>query len=445
MCLFWPPFFLEKGEQDIILKNVHKEYNMAEQEMKQVKGGVTAAKGFVANAISCGIKKPTATRLDLALVYSELPTTSAGTFTTNRVRAACVRVSQSHLRHGNIRAVVANSGNANACTGAAGVAVARKECSVVAKQLGLQPREVAVCSTGVIGLPMPMMRIEPRLPELCSNLSAKKGHDVASAIITSDTREKEVAVEVTINGKPVRIGSCCKGAGMISPCMATMICLVCTDAAVEREHLDATVHEGVEHSFNRITIDGDMSTNDTCLVMANGASGVKLAPGRPGWKKFTTALHYVMMEQAKHIVQDGERVTKFVTVRVKGAPTPQEAKRVAEGVAKSSLVKSSWNGGDPNWGRIIHAVGYSGTRVREEKVDIDIAGLPACRGGMQTSTKSDDLRDRVQAREFEVLINLNMGKEEYVVYTTDLSPEYVDFNRSEYAYWNQAKQDGLTR
>ena len=417
---------------------------MADSNIKMIEGGVTAAKGFVANALSCGIKKPEATRLDLALIYSELPTTSAGTFTTNRVRAACVRVSQSHLRRGNIRAIVANSGNANACTGAAGVAVARKECSIVAKNLGLKAGEVAVCSTGVIGLPMPMMRIEPRLPELCRNLSSANGHNVASAIITSDTREKEVAAEVTIGGKVVRIGSCCKGAGMISPCMATMICLVCTDAAVSREDLDAIVHQGVEHSFNRITIDGDMSTNDTCLVMANGASGVSLAPGQEGWEDFVTALHTVMMEQAKHIVQDGERVTKFVTVRVKGAPTPAEAKKVAEGVAKSSLVKSSWNGGDPNWGRIIHAVGYSGSRVREEKVDIDIAGLPACRGGVQTTTPSDELRARVQAREFEVLIDLNMGDCEYVVYTTDLSPEYVDFNRSEYAYWNQAKQDGLT-
>lgn len=409
-----------------------------------IDGGVTAAKGFVANALSCGIKKPEATRLDLALIYSELPATSAGTFTTNRVRAACVRVSESHLRRGNIRAIIANSGNANACTGAPGIAVARKECSVVAKQLGLKSSEVAVCSTGVIGLPMPMMRIEPRLPELCTNLSAAKGHDVASAIITSDTREKEVAVELTIKGKTVRIGSCCKGAGMISPCMATMICLICTDAAVEREALNALVHHGVEHSFNRITIDGDMSTNDTCLVMANGAAGVSVAPGEPEWDAFAAALKFVMLEQAKHIVQDGERVTKFVTVRVVGAPTPAEAKRVAEGVAKSSLVKSSWNGGDPNWGRIIHAVGYAGRRVREEKVDIDIAGLPACRGGMQTTTKSDDLRERVQAREFEILINLNMGEADHVVYTTDLSPEYVDFNRSEYAYWNQAKQDGLT-
>ncbi len=413
--------------------------------MKVIDGGVTAAKGFVANAISCGIKKPEATRLDLALIYSEFPTTSAGTFTTNRVRAACVRVSQSHLRRGNVRAIIANSGNANACTGAGGVAVARKECSIVARRLGLKASEVAVCSTGVIGLPMPMMRIEPRLPELCADLSAAKGHDVASAIITSDTREKEVSVEVCIQGKPVRIGSCCKGAGMISPCMATMICLVCTDAGIAREHLDAIVHHGVEHSFNRITIDGDMSTNDTCLVMANGASGVELAPGTPGWEDFVAALNYVLLEQAKRIVQDGERVTKFVTVRVVGAPTPAEARKVAEGVAKSNLVKSSWNGGDPNWGRIIHAVGYSGSRVREEKIDIDIAGLPACRGGEQTDTPSDDLRALVQAREFEVLINLNMGEDEYVIYTTDLSPEYVDFNRSEYAYWNQAKRDGLTR
>ncbi len=418
---------------------------MADCAYKKIVGGVTAAKGFVANALSCGIKKPTATRLDLALVYSTEPTTSAGTFTTNRVRAACVRVSQNHVRRGNIRAIVANSGNANACTGAAGVAVARRECEIVARELGLKSREVAVCSTGVIGLPMPMMRIEPRLPELCRNLSAEKGHDVASAIITSDTCEKEVAVELEIEGKPVRIGSCCKGAGMISPCMATMICLVCTDAGVDREDLDALVHHHVEHSFNRITIDGDMSTNDTCLVMANGASGVKLSPAHPEWGKFVDALQYVMLRQAWRIVQDGERVTKFVTVRVLGAPTQKEAKQVAEGVAKSSLVKSSWNGGDPNWGRIIHAVGYAGSRVREEKVDIDIAGLPACRGGQQTDTPSDDLRDRVQAREFEVVINLNLGSEEYVVYTTDLSPEYVDFNRSEYAYWNQAKQDGLTR
>ncbi len=417
---------------------------MSDQAYQLIEGGVSAPQGFVANAISCGIKNPEATRLDLALLYSTCPTTSSATFTKNRVRAACVRVSQSNFRSANIRAVVSNSGNANACTGAAGVEVAQKECHLVAQCLGLADNEVAVCSTGVIGLPMPMHRIEPRFPELCSNLSADKGGDVARAIMTSDTREKQISLELMIEGKPVRIGACCKGAGMICPNMATMICLVTTDAALPREVLDATTLAGVEQSFNCITIDGDMSTNDTCIILANGASGVSLSPTHPQWAEFEAALHYVLLDMAKHIVQDGERVTKFITVKVQGGEDDASAKRVAEAVAKSALVKSSWNGNDPNWGRIIHAVGYAGANVREELIDIDIAGLAACRKGQQTTTPSDDLREAVQVREFDVAINLNMGEGCATIYTTDLSPEYVDFNRSEYAYWNQAKKDGLT-
>ncbi|WP_245741040.1 bifunctional glutamate N-acetyltransferase/amino-acid acetyltransferase ArgJ [Akkermansia glycaniphila] len=413
--------------------------------MKTIEGGVTAPQGFVANALSCGIKKPTATRLDLALLYSTLPTTSAGTFTTNKVRAACVRVSQSHIRRNDIRAIIANSGNANACTGVEGINVARRECRIVAKELGIRQGEIAVCSTGVIGLPMPMQRIEPRLPELAAGLAPDKGHDVASAIITSDTREKEIAVEITLQGKPVRLGACCKGAGMICPNMATMFCFLTTDAAVARPDLEKLTCDAVETSFNRITIDGDMSTNDTVLVMANGASGVTVRPGTPDWKTFSDAVHHVMLEMALHIVQDGERVTKFVTVEVEGARTFADARKVAEAVAKSSLVKSSWNGNDPNWGRIVHAVGYSRANVREELIDVDIAGLPACRGGLQTDTPSDNLREAVLAQAFTVRIDLNMGDAGYTVYTTDLSPEYVDFNRSEYAYWNQAKRDGLTK
>ncbi len=418
---------------------------MPNNNMKTIEGGVTAPQGFVANALSCGIKKPTATRLDLALLYSTLPTTSAGTFTTNKVRAACVRVSQSHIRRNDIRAIIANSGNANACTGVEGINVARRECRIIAKELGIRQGEIAVCSTGVIGLPMPMQRIEPRLPELAAGLSPDKGHDVASAIITSDTREKEIAVEITLQGKPVRLGACCKGAGMICPNMATMFCFLTTDAAVARPDLEKLTCDAVETSFNRITIDGDMSTNDTVLVMANGASGITVRPGTPDWKTFSDAVHHVMLEMALHIVQDGERVTKFVTVEVEGARTFADARKVAEAVAKSSLVKSSWNGNDPNWGRIVHAVGYSRANVREELIDVDIAGLPACRGGLQTDTPSDNLREAVQARAFTVRIDLNMGDAGYTVYTTDLSPEYVDFNRSEYAYWNQAKRDGLTK
>ncbi len=410
-----------------------------------IEGGITAPRAFVANAISCGIKNPEATRLDLALLYSTQPTTSAATFTINRVRAACVRVSEKHLAQSNYRAVILNSGNANACTGQRGMNDALGECRDVAAELGIEPQEVAVCSTGVIGLPMPMLRISPRIPELCAHLSAEKGEDLALAIMTSDTRKKEIALEILIDGKPVRIGACCKGAGMISPTMATMICLVSTDAAVKRGDLDATTLRGVEQSFNCVTIDGDMSTNDTCIVMANGASGVELSPGSEGWALFEEALHHVMLVMAKHIVQDGERVTKFVTVEVEGAACPADAKCVAEAVAKSALVKSSWNGNDPNWGRIIHAVGYAGAPIIEERIDIDIAGLPACRAGEQTDTPSDRLREAVLVRDFEIRINLNLGEASHRIYTTDLSPEYVDFNRSEYAYWNQAKKDGLTQ
>ncbi len=410
-----------------------------------IEGGITAPHAFVANAISCGIKNPEATRLDLALLYSLVPTNSSATFTINQVRAACVRVSESHLAKSNYRAIIVNSGNANACTGQRGLEDALGECRDVAMQLGLETQEVAVCSTGVIGLPMPMLRISPRIPELCANLSAQKGEDLAHAIMTSDTRKKEIALEIFIDGKPVRIGACCKGAGMISPTMATMICLVSTDAGVNRSDLDATTRRGVEQSFNCITIDGDMSTNDTCIVMANGASGVELSADSAGWNLFEQALHHVMLIMAKLIVQDGERVTKFVTVQVEGARSHADAKRVAEAVSKSALVKSSWNGNDPNWGRIIHAIGYSGAPIVEELIDIDIAGLPACRAGEQTDTPSDTLREAVLVRDFVIRINLNLGEASHRVYTTDLSPEYVDFNRSEYAYWNQAKKDGLTQ
>ncbi len=413
-------------------------------DFTQIEGGVCAPSGFLGNAVSCGIKNPEATRLDMALVYSTEPCVSSSVFTTNRVKAACIKVTQSHQKRANIRAIVANSGNANACTGVSGVEAARKECKMIARELGLKASEVGVCSTGVIGLPMPMMRIEPKLPELAAGLAPGKGLDVAKAIMTSDTTHKEVSIEVLIGGKPVRIGACCKGAGMISPCMATMLCFITTDIRLTRQQLDKCVHEAVEHSFNRVTIDGDMSTNDTVMVLANGASGVKVE-GKDDLRLFSEALTAVMLDLAQRVVRDGERVTKFVTVNVKGARTYSEAKHAAEAVAKSFLVKSSWNGNDPNWGRIVHAVGYSGARVREELIDVDIAGLPACRGGLQADTPVDRLRHAVSAHSFDVLINLNQGKADYVVYTTDVSPEYVDFNRSEYAYWNQAKVDGLAK
>lgn len=414
--------------------------------LSHISGGVCAPEGFVGNAVAGGIKNPDAPRLDMAVLYSTEPCTAAGTFTTNRVKAASVKLTQANLRRTNLRAVFAHSGNANACTGIRGIEDAKTITGEIASHLNLKPSEVGICSTGVIGLPLPMVRIQPKIADLMEELTPEAGLDIARAIMTSDTKPKEIAVEVLIGDKKVKIGACCKGAGMISPCMATMICLVATDAKISRPLLAKLTQECVDHSFNRITIDGDMSTNDTVLVMANGASAVTISRSHAEeCRIFREALQTVMLIMAKHIVQDGERVTKFVTVHVKGARTYLEGQKVAEAVAKSSLVKSSWNGNDPNWGRILHAVGYSQARIREELVDINIAGLPACIGGLAAPTPVDELREAVQARDFTVEINLNQGKAEYMIYTTDLSPEYVDFNRSEYAYWNQAKADGLSK
>lgn len=410
----------------------------------RIKGGVGAPHGFLTSAVSCGIKNPDVKRLDLALIYSEKPCSSAGTFTTNRVKAAPVKVSQAHLRKGDLRAIIANSGNANACTGIQGIRDAKAMCDGVAKPLGLNRSEVGVCSTGVIGLPMPMMRAEPKFDELVERLAAKQGPDVAAAIITSDTRPKEIAISFDLGEHRVRIGGCVKGAGMISPSMATMLCFITTDANVPKEALRKAVLECVEGSFNRITIDGDMSTNDTVMVLANGASGMPaIRRGSAQCKQFREALQWVMLELAKAVVRDGERVTKFVTVDVKGARTYLDAKKVAEAVCKSALVKSSWNGGDPNWGRILHAVGYSRARIREELVDIHIGGKAACLGGLQADTPMDQLRAAVAEPEFNITISLNQGDADYTMYSSDLSPEYIDFNRSEYAYWKQARKDGL--
>lgn len=415
-----------------------------ETPFTRIKGGVGAPLGFLTSAVSCGIKNPDSNRLDLALIYSEKPCSSAGTFTTNRVKAAPVRVSQSNLRKGDIRAIIANSGNANACTGVQGIHDANSMCDAVAKPLKLKRSQIGVASTGVIGLPMPMVRVEPKYDELLERLGPKNGSDVAAAIITSDTHAKEIAISFDIGEHRVRLGGCVKGAGMISPSMATMLCFITTDAHISSENLRKSVLECVEESFNRITIDGDMSTNDTVMVLANGAANMPtIRRNSSGCKQFRSALRWLMLELAKAVVRDGERVTKFVTVKVVGARTYLDAKKVAEAVCKSALVKASWNGGDPNWGRIIHAVGYSRARIREELVDIHIGGKPACLGGLQADTPMDQLRAAVSHPEFEIVINLNQGDADYTMYSSDLSPEYIDFNRSEYAYWKQARKDGL--
>lgn len=401
---------------------------------KVIQGGVTAARGFRAGAVGCGIKNPENKRLDLALIVSDYPTHSDALFTTNQVKAACVRVSAQHLREPDIRAIIANSGNANACTGPQGIQDAKQMTRAAAEALGIRMRQVLVGSTGIIGMTLPMDRIEPNIAPLARKLRADGSDEAAQAIMTSDTRPKSFAIEVPCGGGAFRIGGIAKGAGMICPNMATMLCFITTDARVARDEIKRATRHAVDLSFNRITVDGDTSTNDTVIVMSNGQSTAPLIrSGSEESKIFRCALHKVMLELAKMIVADGERVTKFVEIRVRNARTQADAQRVAQAVAKSLLVKCSFHGSDPNWGRIIHAVGYSGARLREELIDIYFGGLIACKGGLSTGTPIAELEKIVKEPRFTVTIDLNLGTAEHVVYTSDLSEEYVDFNASEYS------------
>ena len=403
-------------------------------KMKPVKGGVTAAKGFRAAAVFVGIKAANKSREDMALVASEVPAVGAGVFTTNRVKAAPVRVSRAHLRSPHSCAVLLNSGNANACTGPCGIAAAKALAARLAEVLHCGVRRVMVCSTGRIGVPLPLEKMADKLPELAARLSTSGGAAAAKAIMTSDTYAKEFAVEVKLpgGGGSFRVGGMAKGAGMIDPNMATMLCVITTDAKLSKGTLQNALHHAVERSFNRITIDGDMSTNDTVLALANGASGgASIKNGSPEHALFTEAMNEVCTRLAFMIVRDGEGVSKFVTVQVRGASSLQAARKVAEAVANSTLVKCAWAGNDPNWGRILDAAGYCGVRIREELVDIYYDGVAAVRGGTAAPTPKDKLVKAVSGDKFTVTIDLHQGKAFYTVYTTDLTEKYVELNLSE--------------
>lgn len=400
--------------------------------MKSIKGGVTASKGFRASAIFAGIKPSNKGRDDMALVASESPATGAGVFTTNRVKAAPVRVSMAHMRSPSVCAVLLNSGNANACTGPCGIAAAKSLASSAAAALACGVRRVLVCSTGRIGVPLPVEKMEAKLSELVARLSPKNGTLAARAIMTSDTFPKEHAVEVRVPGGSFRVGGMAKGAGMINPNMATMLCVVTTDAKISKGALQNALHQAAERTFNRITVDGDMSTNDTVLAMANGASGgPAIKTGSPEFALFVEALCEVCLKLAHMIVEDGEGVSKFVTVQVRGASSLQAARKVAEAIANSILVKCAWAGNDPNWGRILDAAGYSGVRIREELVDIYYDGVAAVRGGTAASTPKDKLVAAVSGKKFTVTVDLHQGRTAYTVYTTDLTEKFVELNLSE--------------
>ena len=398
-----------------------------------VSGGVTAASGFLAGAVHCAIKYDNPKRLDLALICSEVPSVGAATFTTNKIKAAPVKVSAAHLRTKDLRAVVLNSGNANACTGLVGIEHAKRMARAVGWTLGLRERQVLVCSTGRIGANLPIERVEEGITRVAGVLSGSGGRAAAKAIMTSDTFSKEFALRDTLpDGRTFTVGGMAKGAGMINPNMATMLCVLTTDAPLEKTELQRALGVAVEQSFNRITVDGDMSTNDTVIALANGkVGGAPFAAGSDALTRFQTALNQVTRNLARMIVEDGEGVTRFIEVQVSGAATFQDARKAAEAVANSMLVKCAWFGGDPNWGRILDALGYSSAALQEEMIDVYYNGLIAVKGGMASKTPVDKLQEVVRQRKFTVHIHLGLGAAEYVVYTTDLTPEYVRFNKGE--------------
>lgn len=398
----------------------------------EIGGGITAPSGFRAAAVRCGIKEGSPDKCDLGLIVSDFPAVAAATFTSNKIKAAPVRVSAAHLRAADTRAIIANSGNANACTGSTGIQNARRMTQAVARQLGLKERQILVCSTGRIGRDLPVAKIEESMPALVAGLSPSGSYVMAEAIMTSDTFQKEIAVELPLAGKRVRIGGIAKGAGMINPDMATMLCFITTDALISKRDLQRLTSASVEQSFNRITVDGDMSTNDTAICLANGQAGIPPIEAdheEYGW--FAEGLNFVTRQLARMIVEDGEGVTKFVEVHVKGASTYQDARKAAEAVANSVLVKCAWYGEDPNWGRIIDAVGYSLAKVREEMIDIFFDGAVAVQHGMVSGTPEETLKEVLGNKKFTVTIDLHLGSAEYKVFTTDLTPEYVRFNMGE--------------
>ena len=393
-------------------------------ELKKIKGGVCAPVGFLAAATGCGIKNGQVTRDDIAVVFSESPAHSAATFTTNNVKAAPVRVSAEHLKAGRNRAVVLNSGNANACTGDQGLADAREMASATASLLDLKAKEVLVCSTGRIGVPLPMDRVKKGIAALMP--SASGSTKAAASIMTSDTFAKEFAVEVKTKSGSFRVGGIAKGAGMIDPNMATMLCVVTTDAALPQTLLRRELKRSVENSFNRITIDGDMSTNDTVILLCNGLSGVA-----PSVEDFSKALDEVTRTLARMIVSDGEGVSRFVEVEVKGSASAKDARSAAEAIANSTLVKCAWAGGDPNWGRILDAVGYCGVKMKEAQTDIFYDKLEAVTKGRAAKTPFKKLREIAAKKSFKVTVDLKLGSHSYYVWTTDLTEEYVRLNLGE--------------
>lgn len=370
-------------------------------------GNITTAKGFKANGVVAGIKK--SGKIDLSLIVSETACPTAGVYTKNSVKAAPLVLAEQCLKNRIAQAVICNSGNANCFTGKKGYAVAKNTAALIAQLLKIKAEDVIVASTGIIGKQLPFEKIQDAAPTLVSGLSADNGPLAAQGIMTTDLITKEIAVEVTLGGKKVVIGGCAKGSGMIQPDMATMLCFITTDAAIDKNLLQKALSYAADHSFNCITVDGCMSTNDMVTVMANGFSGNKIITSQnTDFKKFTEALTFVCTDLAKKIVLDGEGATKFIEINVNGAKNYEQAKRFALATANSNLVKTAAYGSNPNWGRVAAAIGALGMGVTEDKIKITFSPF--------------------SEKNIKINVFLKLGKAKATVFTCDLSHDYVDIN-----------------
>ncbi|MEK6226081.1 MAG: bifunctional glutamate N-acetyltransferase/amino-acid acetyltransferase ArgJ [Chloroflexota bacterium] len=380
--------------------------------------------GFTVGVASAGVKDGTRRRTDVALIVSDRDCAAAGVFTTNEVIAAPCVVTRKHLEHGRLRAIVVNSGNANACTGEAGERNAIAMAQAAADKIGCDPHEVAVASTGVIGVPLPVERIAAAVSAM--SLRAGDWNEVAKAIMTTDTRPKLQSVEVPLAGGVVHLRGVAKGAGMIHPNMATLLAFVLTDAEVAAEELQEMLEDAADASFNLISIDGDTSTNDTLLILANGASGIE--PRGDDLGKFGAAVRGLCETLAREVLADGEGVTKVFEVQVSGAASAEDARRAARTITTSNLVKTAIHGADPNWGRILAAAGRSGAKVDQTKASVHIADVAVFAQGSPRAFDSDAVRRVFEQRDITIGVDLGVGSESAHAWGTDLSADYVRIN-----------------
>ena len=397
-------------------------------DFQWLEGGITAVPGILAAGVAAGIKP--SGKKDLALIYSSAPARAAAVFTSNQVKGAPVVVSQEHIRDGRAQAILASSGCSNVCTGEQGIKDAREMTKTVGELLRIKPGQVLIAATGVIGQPLPMDKIRAALPKLVKGLSPQGGRSAAEAIMTTDTRLKEAALRIEISGRPITIGGIAKGVGMLEPHLATMFCFLATDAMVASDALPRVLKRAADASLNRITVDGDQSTSDTVAVLANGlAENTPLERGSRGLREFARGLEAVVARLARMLVADGEGATKVVEVSVSGARTRREALLAARSVANSPLVKTAVNGADPNWGRIMMALGKSPARVAQDKVAIRFGDEALVeKGTLKAGARLDKIRALMAEPEYSISIDLGLGRGRDRVWTSDLSEEYVRIN-----------------